>query len=105
MSDSEPESRPFCRELENLDCSSIQFSGHAVTRMFQRALSKNTIRRIIMEGEVIADFPDDCPYPSCLLLGYYDAEPIHIVVALDKGSGKCFVLTAYKPDCDKWSED
>jgi len=88
-----------------LDCSSIQFSGHAITRMFQRALSKNTIRRIIVEGEVVADYPDDCPYPSCLLLGFCNDEPIHIVVAQDKESGKCFVVTAYKPDRDKWSED
>jgi hypothetical protein len=88
-----------------LDCSSIQFSGHAIARMFQRALSKNAIRRIILEGEVIAEYPDDCPYPSYLLLGYCEDEPIHIVVAKDKASGKCFIVTAYKPDCDKWSED
>lgn len=88
-----------------MDCSSIQFSGHAITRMFQRALTKNTIRRIISEGEVIADYPEDCPYPSCLLLGYCDDEPVHIVLAQDKGSGKCFVVTVYKPDRDKWSED
>jgi hypothetical protein len=88
-----------------LDCSSIQFSGHAITRIFQRALSKNDIRRIIVEGEVIADYPDDCPYPSYLLLGYCGDDPIHIVVAQDKVSGQCFIVTAYKPDCDKWSED
>lgn len=88
-----------------MDCSSIQFSGHAIMRMFQRALSKNAIRRIIVEGEVIADYPDDCPYPSHLLLGYFGDEPIHIVVSQDKASGQCFIVTAYKPDRDKWSED
>ena len=88
-----------------MDCSSIHFSGHSITRMFQRALSKNTIRRIIVDGEVIADYPDDCPYPSYLLFGFCDDQPIHIVVAQDKGSGKCFVVTAYEPDHDKWSED
>ena len=88
-----------------MDCSSIQFSGHAITRMFQRALSKQVIRRIILEAEVIADYPYDRPYPSYLLLGYFDDEPIHIVVARDKESGHCFVVTAYKPDRDKWSED
>ncbi len=88
-----------------MDCSSIQYSGHAITRMFQRALSKNVVRQIIVEGEVIADYPDDCPYPSYLVLGYCDDEPIHIVVARDKGSGRCFVVTAYRPGRDKWSED
>jgi len=91
--------------LESLDCSSIKFSGHAITRMFQRALSKNAVRQIIVEGEVIAYYPDDCPYPSYLLLGYCDDEPVHIVVAQDKESGQCFVVTAYKPDSDKWSDD
>lgn len=88
-----------------MDCSSIKFSGHAISRMFQRALSKYAIRRIIREGEIIANYPDDCPCPSYLLLGYCEDEPIHIVVAQDKGSGQCFVVTAYKPDHDKWSED
>ena len=73
--------------------------------MFQRALSKNTIRRIIVDGEVIAGYPDDFPYPSYLLLGYCEDEPIHIVVAQDKASGQCFIVTAYKPDRDKWSGD
>jgi len=73
--------------------------------MFQRALSKNAIRRIIVEGEIIADYPDDCPYPSYLLLGYRGNEPIHIVVAQDKVSGQCYIVTAYNPDRDKWSED
>jgi len=91
--------------MEKLDCTSIQFSGHAITKIFQRALSKNAIREIIAEGEVIADYPDDCPYPSYLLCGYCGDEPIHIVVAQDKRSGRCFVVTAYKPDRDKWSED
>lgn len=90
-----------------MDCSSIQFSGHAITitRMFQRALSKNAVLQIIVECEVIADYPDDCPYPSYLVLGYCDHEPIHIIVAQGKGSGMYFVVTAYKPDYDKWSED
>jgi len=73
--------------------------------MFQRALSKNAIKRIIVEGEVIADYPDDCPYPSYLLLGYCEDEPIHVVVAQEKVSGQCFIITAYKPDREKWSED
>ncbi len=65
--------------------------------MFQRALSKNTIRRIIVEGEVIAGYPDDCPYPSYLLLGYCEDGPIHIVVAQDKASGQCFKSRRINP--------
>ncbi len=65
--------------------------------MFQRALSKNVVRQIIVEGEVIADYPDDCPYPSYLVLGYCDDEPIHIVVAQDKGSGGALLSRRIDP--------
>jgi len=86
-------------------CDRVLFSGHAVRRMFERSLTKETILRVIRGGEVVADHPDDRPYPSCLMLGVSGGKPLHVVVAVDEAGGVCYVVTAYVPDPDLWSAD
>jgi hypothetical protein len=88
-----------------MDCSEVRFSGHAVTRMFERGFSKDDVLTAIEQGEVIADYLDDRPYPSRLLLAYLGTRPLHVVVARDPASGVCFVVTAYPPDPAIWSAD
>lgn len=60
---------------------------------------------VVAVGEVIADYPDDQPYPSCLLLGFADSTPIHVVVARNPVDGECVVVTVYVPDTDLWTDD
>jgi hypothetical protein len=56
-------------------------------------------------GEVIADYPDDQPYPSVLLL-FKDAEQaLHVVAGLDVASKTFHIITAYRPEPDLWSDD
>ena len=86
-------------------CAEVRFSAHAVTRLFERGFSTDEILTAIQVGQVIADYPDDHPYPSRLLLAYLGTRPIHLVVAQDPDSGICFVVTAYSPDPLIWSED
>ncbi len=83
----------------------LMFSGHAIRRMFSRQLSKDDIVTIIDQGRVISDYPDDKPYPSCLILGFLDDMPVHVVFALDEQTQTGFVITAYIPDPEIWSED
>ncbi|MDZ7840482.1 MAG: DUF4258 domain-containing protein [Gammaproteobacteria bacterium] len=88
-----------------MDCASVLFSGHALRRMFERGLNQNAILETIEQGEEIAHYPDDHPYPSCLMLGYVGDEPVHVVVAREPKSRACFVVTAYRPDSKMWSDD
>ena len=62
-------------------CDRTHFSTHAITRMFERGLSKKSVMDAIHTGETIYDYPDDHPYPSRLLLGFEDKQPVHVVVA------------------------
>lgn len=55
-------------------------------------------------GEVIADYPDDTPYPSKLLLGWVDDRPIHVVLAIDGAGSRGFIVTAYEPEASLWDE-
>ena len=88
-----------------MKCTQVLFSGHAVRKMFERALSRDEVLAVVATGEVIADYPDDQPYPSVLLLGIVGSKPIHAVVASDPARGLCTVVTAYVPETALWSPD
>jgi hypothetical protein len=73
--------------------------------MFQRELGKDEIIKVVSAGEHIAEYPDDRPYPSSLILGYVGSRPVHVVVAQDPQDDACYVVTAYVPDRSLWSDD
>ena len=66
-----------------MNCDRVVFTGHAVQRMFERRIQKGQIRDLLQSGEVIADYPNDFPFPSSLLLAFLGDRPIHMVVAFD----------------------
>ncbi len=49
-----------------MQCSAGRFTRHAIERLFARAVHPDAVLRIIREGEVIASYPDDLPYPQRL---------------------------------------
>lgn len=62
------------------------------------------VAQMVANGEVIADYPDDQPFPSVLLLGYYGNQPVHAVVAHESITGACHLVTVYWPDPAIWDE-
>lgn len=60
-----------------------------------------------MNGEIIEDYPDDYPYPSCLVFGYAERERIlHVVVSISDGIPRILnVITAYFPDESRFMSD
>jgi len=67
--------------------------------MFQRNISTEDIKEIIMKGEVIEEYTDD-PCPSALILGFLQNSPYHVVVAECEDHVR--IVTVYKPEEDKW---
>lgn len=87
-----------------MNCNTLHFSRHAFERMFQRGISPETVAEIVANSEVIADYPDDKPFPSALLLGYNGNQPVHAVVARKLATGDCYLVTIYWPDPVIWDE-
>lgn len=85
-----------------MECKEILFSGHAIRRMFERAIQRDAVKAVIMEGESIAEYPDDTPYPSSLMLGFYNDMALHVVVSRDSETENCYVVTVYQPDPELW---
>jgi hypothetical protein len=73
--------------------------------MFEKRISKSDVLEVISDGEVIADYPDDTPFPSALILGFVEDRPIHVVTAIDQESQTCHIITVYRPDSILWSEN
>ena len=91
--------------FDMMRCDRVVFSGHAVRRMFKRRISREEVLEAIARGETIAEYPEDEPYPSVLLLATVGGRVLHIVVAEDAGSGTCYIVTVYLPDPGLWSPD
>ena len=88
-----------------MDCKRVVFSGHAIQRMFERAISRDDVLAVIAQGETIAEYPDDKPYPSRLLLWPIGSRPLHVVLAFDEEAGLCIAVTVYEPDLEHWNGD
>ena len=88
--------------MEKMIYKTLRYSRHAIERMFQRGISPEVIECVILVGEIIADYPDDTPYPSSLILGVYNDQPIHVVLSSGTLTDECTIITVYKPDPAFW---
>jgi hypothetical protein len=57
---------------------------------------------VLETGVTVEQYPDDFPYPSRLVLGWLESQPIHVVVAENIEEGIRIVVTAYQPDLEEW---
>ena len=82
----------------------VLMTQHSSERCRQRGIKIKDIRHAIMDGEIIEQYPDDYPFPSCLILGKTsDGKLIHVVMS-DEGK-MSRIITAYYPDPEKWNAD
>ena len=81
----------------------IRWTEHMAKRMLGRGISRNQVENAIQFGEIIEQYPNDYPYPSCLIMGHdKDGIPIHVVCGL--GTEAIWMVTAYYPDPMEWEE-
>lgn len=82
----------------------ILFSGHALERFRQRGITLSDVKSGIMTGEIIEQYPDDFPFPSCLICGFDANGALIHIVASDEGTVSR-IITAYYPDTNKFKDD
>lgn len=89
---------------EILKQSKIKWSSHCLERMQERDISRADVKKCIENGEIIEDYPEDFPHPSCLIFGYnVNNKVIHVVVGKD--SEYIYIITAYIPNTTKFEDD
>jgi len=82
----------------------IVWTTHVTMRLQERGIFPTDIINCITSGDIIEQYPNDYPYPSCLIFGTNtDGKYIHSVIGYN-GYELCFI-TAYYPTSDKWESD
>lgn len=79
----------------------IRITVHAAKRLEQRGIRLADVMACIQNGKIIEQYPDDYPFPSCLILGLsVNNKYLHTVIGTD---GKIlFLITAYYPAPKEW---
>lgn len=78
------------------------FRLHALSRMAQRGFEPTDIRYVLNNGRIIEQYPEDFPYPSCLVMSWVDGRPVHVVAALNDDDLETIIITVYEPDPRAW---
>lgn len=82
----------------------VFITEHAAERHRERKIKSKDVRNAVENGEIIEQYPDDYPFPSCLILGKDQAgNPLHVCMS-DEGSASR-IITVYHPDPERWSDD
>jgi len=82
--------RKLCKD------ETIFLTDHLKKRMRQRQIKFEDIKNTIKTGQIIEQYPDDYPFPSCLING----NNLHIVLSI--GNDQLYIITAYRPSNEKW---
>jgi hypothetical protein len=70
-------------DIENVKRrNEIKFTDHARIEMAKDDIYVSEVLKALENGKIIERYPDDRPFPSCLLYGKANDKPIHIVCAL-----------------------
>jgi len=88
-----------------VESGKIEWQRHALERMLQRGISRQMVKDSLSAGDMIEDYPEDEPFPSALFLGWQGSEPLHVVAALDPKEMTAYIITAYRPDLEHFTDD
>ena len=92
---------PMIDEIKSLcQQGKVEWTSHVQQRILQRGISRQDVKEAIIHGKIIENYPEDYPFPSCLILG---ANCLHVVCGI--GVGTLWIITAYRPSEDKWEDD
>ena len=95
MSISIQEIRKLCTD------ETIVMTNHVLNRCIERNITYDDIKNAINNGQIIENYPEDYPHPSCLIVGIsLSQQYLHVVVGLT--DTHLWIITAYYPDKDRW---
>ena len=89
--------------IEAIKINRVKISDHADEEAEGDRLTFDEIYFSVLHGEIIENYPDDKPYPSCLIFGNtFAGDPVHSVWAYNKQNKWAVIITVYRPDPELW---
>ncbi|MCC6095772.1 MAG: DUF4258 domain-containing protein [Eubacterium sp.] len=90
-------------QFKNLNApENMILTQHSRKRFSERGIKIADIINAISSGEIIEQYPEDFPVPSCLILGSSGSKKLHIVASIK--DNMIWLITAYIPDDGLWDE-
>lgn len=94
-------------EIENIVSAiqsyRIRITDHADEEAESDELTFDEVYFSVLNGEIIEGYPDDKPYPSCLIYGKtLSGDPVHSVWAYNNENQWAVLITVYRPDPERW---
>ncbi|MGQ3684260.1 MAG: DUF4258 domain-containing protein [Candidatus Loosdrechtia sp.] len=89
--------------IEAIRAKKIRITDHADEEAQADKLKYEEVYFSVLNGEIIEDYPEDKPYPSCLIYGQtFAGEPVHSVWAYNQETEWAVLITVYRPDPQRW---
>ena len=89
--------------------ANCRFTDHARREMDTEPFGRISVEEVLQaldSGEIIEEYPEDKPYPSCLISGQTATQRvIHIVCAPVLSEERLIIITTYQPDPTRWELD
>jgi hypothetical protein len=84
----------------------ILFTRHARDEMEDEEfgeIREKEVFEAVESGKVIETYPEDEPYPTCLIYGRtFGGRPLHVLCAYTKDEETAIIITVYQPNPDRW---
>ena len=81
----------------------VKVTDHADGEALEDQITASELRSSVLSGEIIEDYPDDIPYPSCLIYGMTsEGNPVHSVWGYGVDKREATLITLYRPDPGRW---
>lgn len=97
------------REIQ--DCfrsERILFTKHARDEMEGEEsgeVKEREVSEAVERGKMIETYPEDEPYPSCLIYGRtFEDRPLHVLCAYTKDEETAIIITVYQPDPENFGD-
>jgi len=100
----EPPSMRFIRE--RVRAKRYRLTRHVTIVRLQRGITIAVLEQALLTGEIVERYPDDQPYPSCLVLGWLTSgDPLHVVCSRGNIEPALRIVTLYEPEDALWESD
>ena len=85
----------------------VKISEHGYDELAADGLLVRELIESVSNALLVEDYPDFGKGPCVLVLqGDHEGQPVHVVWGIPIGAeGPAVLVTAYRPDPDRWSED
>lgn len=85
---------------EQVSKGAYQWRRHAIQRSIERSITEEEVVEILLNGEIIEEYPEDKYGPNCLILGRTQSgRPLHVQCSLPP---TIWSITLYEPDPQEW---